>query len=268
MKAKFLSAVVFALFLTVLFPMSAFATNSSTTAESVTTSSTTATAPTPAKTTKTTTTTTLVISTSPTNSLGSISFKTSNSKRVAVGKSTSLYITVKDMPGSVATSFNCSNTSIASIEKVSNTCVKVYGLKDGEVVITASAGGKTAKYNLVVGTAATTAAAPVGDTAVTSAPIDPSLDVEIDLYTSNDSQLSQYIAQKKQTDTASIIMGIIGWAIILTGFGVILSVMFRNRSPRMNLYPGSRRRFNTGVTRGNRRKRLLPDHEYRSLKRY
>lgn len=255
--------------LSVLLALSIPAVSASASSGTPTTTTTTASAPTQTKTTKTTvSTTTLVISNSPTMSLGSITFKTSNSKRVAVGKSTSLYITIKDMSGSVSTSFSCSNTSIASIEKVSNTCVKVYGLKDGEVIITASAGGKTAKYTLIVGDAAPTTGSAAAVGATTATTLDPSLNVTVDLYSSDDSQLAQFIENKQQEDAGSIIMGIIGWAAIITVLGLVLSVMFRNRSPKMNLYPGSRRRFNTGFYRGNHKKRLLPDHYYRDIKRY
>lgn len=249
-------------------------TTTTTTTATTTTTTTVAKPPSQTKTTKpSTTTTTLVIAESPENSLGSIAFKTSNSKKVAVGKSTSLYITIKDMPGSVSTNFSSSNPSIASIEKVSNTCVKVYGLKDGEVVITASAGGKTAKYSLLVGAAAsTTASANAGAANVTDVsgapPADEGYDVEIDLYSEDNSQLAQYIEQKQQDDAGMVIIGIIGWAAIITACGIVLSVMFKNRTPKMNLYPGSRRRFNTGVYIGSRKKRLLPDQYYRNNKHY
>lgn len=181
-----------------------------------------------------------------------------------VGKSTYLYITIKDMPGSVKTTFSCSNTAVASIELVNNTCIKVYGLRTGEVVITATAGGKSAKYNLIVGDADVTATVdPVGGEVTTTAP-----DVTVDIYATTNSALDDYLEKKERNDTATVIIGIIGWTAIIIACSVVLSVMFRNRSPKLNLYPGSRRRFNTGGYKGNQRKRLLPDQYYRNIRKY
>ena len=212
-----------------------------------------------------TTTTSYVISTSPSESLGSVTFKSSNSTRVEVGKSTTLYITIKDMSGSQATTFSCSNTSVASIEKINNTCVRVYGLKDGEVVISATVGGKTAKYSLLVGSAQATSGNGAGAAATQSSGY---ADLDIEFSTLGQDQLSQYIEQNKQDDAATIIMGIIGWTAIISLFSLVLSVIFRNRSPKMNMYPGSRARFNTGSYTGKQKKRLLPDHYYRSIRKY
>lgn len=223
------------------------------------------------ETTTSTTTTTLNISTSPSTSLGSITFKTSNSKRVEVGKSTQLFITIKDMSGSITTTFSCSNTAIATIEKVNNTCVKVYGLKNGEVVITATAGGKADKYTLIVGDSSATATAGTDGAAT---PTSAYIGGEIDYFSENEhsseyrANMRKYIEEKNQSDALSILIGVVGWAAIIAMCGVVLSVIFRNRSPKLNLYPGSRRRFNTGGYRGNQRKRLLPDHYYRNNKKY
>lgn len=241
-----------------------------TTTTTTTTTETTTTSTAAAPTSKATTTTALPVETSPSASLGSISFKTSNSKAIEVGKSTFLYITIKDMSGSTTTTFTCSNTSIATIEKINNTCVKVYGLKDGEVVITAAAGGKTAKYTLLVGntaseTTAHAAGGAVSEETTTTLPAS----MEMDLYSlKNDSELAKYIEQNKQNNAGTIILGVIGWAAIIALFGTVLSVIFKNRTPRMNLYPGSRRRFNTGVYHGNKKKHLLPDQYYRELRKY
>ncbi|MBQ9994402.1 MAG: hypothetical protein IJP17_06795 [Clostridia bacterium] len=274
------SLLIFMLALALLtFPITAYATEGGTTTTSKATTTTTTTATTTkkttttttttttSKTTKTTTTTTLVISQSPENSLGSITFKTSNSKRIEVGKSTALYLTIKDMPSSINTVFNCSDASIVSIEKISNTCVKVVGLKEGEVVISASAEGKTAKYNLIVGGADMTAAGGADTNATTTNAADY---VDINLFDGYETELSQFIKEENQNSATSVIFGIIFWAAIVTVFGVILSVIFRGRNPssKINLNPGSRRRFNTGGYRGNYRKRLLPDHYYRSIRKY
>lgn len=221
-------------------------------------------APSDSTTTKTPTSeTTYPVSTSPEISLGSVTFKSSNSTRIEVGKSTTLYITIKDMPGSETTTFSCSNTAVASIEKINNTCVKVYGLKDGEVVISATVGGKTAKYGLVVGAAKQSDA--VGGI---TTPTTIGGNVEIDLSNLGSDQLSQYIEQNQKDDAATIIIGIISWTAIITAFGTVLSVIFRNRTPKYNTYPGSRARFNTGGYTGKQKKRLLPDHYYRSIRKY
>lgn len=210
----------------------------------------------------------------PTNgdeTLGSVSFKTSNSKRVPIGKNTTLYVTIKDMTGAVTTVFTCSNTSIASIEKISNTSVRVYGLKAGEVVITATAGGKTAKYVLIVGDeeTTTTAAAVIENpgAAPTTAPENLE-NVDVDLFSEYDDKLAAYSAEQKKADAGSIIVGVIGFAAIIGGLGTVISVMFSNRSPKLTLYPGSRRRFNVGGYHGKKRRRLLPDQYYRRIHKY
>jgi len=243
---KFTAAVLAFIMLAAAFPFTAGATagGTSTAGESTTTS--------------------YVISTSPSESLGSVTFKSSNSTRVEVGKSTTLYITIKDMSGSQATTFSCSNTSVASIEKINNTCVRVYGLKDGEVVISATVGGKTAKYSLIVGNAQVTGSAGVGAVVTTAS----GYDVEVEFSNLGQDQLSQFIEQNKKDDAATIIMGIIGWTAIISIFSLVLSVIFRNRTPKMNMYPGSRARFNTGSHNGKQKKRLLPDHYYRSIRKY
>lgn len=221
-------------------------------------------APADGTTTKTpTSSTTYPVSTSPEISLGSVTFKSSNSTRIEVGKTTTLYITIKDMPGSETTAFTCSNTAVASIEKINNTCVRVTGLKDGEVVISATVGGKTAKYGLVVGAAKPQDAVGGVTTATTLAD-----NIEIDMSNLGSDQLSQYIAQNQKDDAATIIIGIISWTAIISAFGAVLSVIFRNRTPKYNTYPGSKARFTAGGYSGKHKKRLLPDHYYRSIRKY
>lgn len=255
LKLKTAVLFIMVLLIAAVFPMQVFAAapGSDSTA-----------APANDTTTKTpTSSTTYPVSTSPEESLGSVTFKSSNSTRIEVGKSTTLYITIKDMPGSETTAFSCSNTAVASIEKINNTCVKVYGLKDGEVVISATVGGKTAKYGLIIGAAQATNAVGGATTAPTI-----SGNIEIDMSNLGNDQLSQYIAQNQKDDAATIIIGIISWAAIITAFGTVLSVIFRNRTPKYNTYPGSRTRFNTGGYTGKQKKRLLPDHYYRSIRKY
>jgi len=247
---KFLSVVLVLLMVIMAMPMQVGATGGNSTAGG----------------SSSTTSTSYSISTSPSESLGSVTFKSSNSTRIEVGKSTTLYITIKDMSGSQATTFSCSNTSVASIEKINNTCVRVYGLKDGEVIISATVGGKTAKYSLIVGSAQ-----PTNDTAgivgggVTN---NASGDIELDFSTIGQDQLSQFIEQNKQDDAVTIIIGIIGWTAIISIFSLVLSVIFRNRSPKVNMYPGTKARFNNSGYSGKHKKRLLPDHYYRSIRKY
>lgn len=257
LKLKAAVLIIMALLMTTVFPMQAFAVAPGTGSDSTA-------APADSTTTKTpTSATTYPVSTSPEASLGSVTFKSSNSTRIEVGKSTTLYITIKDMPGSETTTFACSNTTVASIEKINNTCVKVYGLKDGEVVISATVGGKTAKYGLIIGAVQSQGA--VGGVTTTQT---MNGNIEIDMSNLGSDQLSQYIAQNQKNSATGIIIGIIGWTFIISTFGMVLSVIFRNRTPKYNTYPGSRARFNNGSYTGKQKKRLLPDHYYRSIRKY
>lgn len=209
-------------------------------------------------------TTVTSVATSPSESLPSIKFSTSNAKRIEVGRSTTLYVTKKNMKDPSTTVFSCSDSSIARVEKESDNHCRVHGLKTGEVVITATAGGVSDKYVLYVGDESATAnsTTATGETAVTSLP-------PIDYLSENDERiLDKYIIENKSSSAIDYLIGIIGWAAIIGLCALVLSVMFRNRSPKLNLYPGSRRRFNTGGMRGNQRKRLLPDHYYRNNKKY
>ena len=205
----------------------------------------------------------LVIATSPSENLASISFSTANSKRVEVGKATTLYVTMNNIQSSSSLEFFSSDPSVARVDKDGNDRCKVHGLKIGEVTITARVGSMEATYLLYVGDESVTAG---GTTTTASVQFAPG---EIDYFSDSDREiLQQYITDKKNDDAISYMIGIVGVAIIIGLCGLVLSVMFRNRSPRLNLYPGSRRRFNTGGCRGNQRKRLLPDQYYRNNKKY
>ncbi len=206
-----------------------------------------------------------------------MTFKASNSKRVPVGKTTTLYLTISDISGNYSTVFTVDDTTVVSLEKINNQSVKVTGLKPGSVVVTAFIEGRTAQYTLAVGDAVATqptqAPQTPADPNAPDAPEDGEItdeeigeEIELDLFsTPENDQLAEYIEESQQTSAGDMLLGIIGFAAIFGGFGVVLSVIFRNRSPKLNLYPGSRRRFNTGGTSGGkRRKRLLPDHYYRS----
>lgn len=212
------------------------------------------------------------------NAGGTVAFKASNSKRVPVGKTTTLYLTIDGVSGSVNTEFSVSDDTVASIEKINNQSVKVTGIKEGSVVITATVSSRVAEYSLAVGSAqqTTSTAVPQGDGTTSeepqggeSEPASSQEDWEIDLFASKENdQLQEYIEQTQQSSAGDIILGVLGFAAIFGGFGLVLSVIFRNRTPKLNLYPGSRRRFNTGGYKGKRRKRLLPDHYYRNSKKY
>ena len=205
----------------------------------------------------------IVVATSPSESLASITFSTANSKRVEVGKATTLYVTMNNIQSSSSLEFFSSDPSVARVDKDGSDRCKVHGLKIGEVTITARVGSMEATYLLYVGDESVTAG---GTTTTAAVQFNPG---EIDYFSDSDKEiLQQYIAEKKNDDAVSYMIGIVGIAVIIGLSGLVLSVMFRNRSPRLNLYPGSRRRFNTGGYRGNQRKRLLPDQYYRNNKKY
>ena len=206
----------------------------------------------------------VVIATSPSESLASITFSTANSKRVEVGKATTLYVTMNNIQSSAAVEFFSSDPSVARVEKDGNDRCKVHGLKIGEVTITARIGSMEATYLLYVGDESVTA----GGTTTTAAVIAGNHG-DINYFSESDqSVLDKYIVEKKSDDAVSYLLGVIGVAVIVGLCGIVISVMFRNHSPKLNLYPGSRRRFNTGGYRGNQRKRLLPDQYYRNNKKY
>ncbi len=220
-----------------------------------------------AATTTTTTTTSpdgVVIATSPSGNLASLTFSTANSKRVEVGKATTLYVTMNNIQSSSSVEFSSSDPNVARVEKDGSDRCKVHGLKKGEVTITARIGSMEATYLLYVGDESVTAPDTTTTAAGSGAPVG-----DIDYFSDADlAILEQYIVEKKSDDAISYLVGIIGIAVIIGLCGLVLSVMFRNRSPKLNLYPGSRRRFNTGGYRGNQRKRLLPDQYYRNNKKY
>lgn len=206
----------------------------------------------------------VVIATSPSENLASITFSTANSKRVEVGKATTLYVTLNNISSSSTVEFYSSDPAVARVEKDGGDRCKVHGLKIGEVTITARVGSMEATYLLYVGDESVTA----GGTTTTAA-VATGVPGDMDYFSDMDqSILDQYIVEKKSDDAVSYLFGVIGIAVIIGLCGLVLSVMFRNRSPKLNLYPGSRRRFNSGGYRGNQRKRLLPDHYYRNNKKY
>lgn len=207
----------------------------------------------------------VIIATSPSESLASITFSTANSKRVEVGRAVTLYVTMNNIQSSASVEFYSSDPSVAQVEKDGSDRCKVHGIKNGEVTITARVGSMEANYLLYVGDESVTA----GGTTTTAANVQNTQVGSFDYFSESDeSILQQYIVENKTSDAISYLAGVIGIAAIIGLGGLVLSVMFRNRSPKLNLYPGSRRRFNTGGYRGNQRKRLLPDKYYRINKKY
>lgn len=207
----------------------------------------------------------VIIATSPSENLASITFSTANSKRVEVGRAITLYVTMNNISSSAEVEFYSSDPSVGRVEKDGADRCKVHGIKTGEVTITAKVGSMEANYLLYVGDESVTA----GGTTTTVAAVQNAQPGSMDYLSDLDqSVLQNYIVEKKADDAISYLVGIIGLAVIVGLSGLVLSVMFRNRSPRLNLYPGSRRRFNTGGYRGNQRKRLLPDQYYRNNKKY
>ena len=218
------------------------------------------------------------VSSNPQATLGSITFSSSNAKRVSVGKSTVLYLSIKDMGYSYFTEFESSDPKIASASYIDNRAVKVVGLKKGVVTITAtvdsSKGVKVAKYELIVGDAEdvpsdtvsdATESKPEGGGIVTDEDND-----DIDLFSSTDDpMLIAYAESRRSNNATSILMGLIGWVIIILAVVYVFSVIIRNRTPKLNVSPGSRRRYSAGGSGAMRSgNRLLPDKYYRNLKKY
>ena len=80
----------------------------------------------------------VIVSSNPQETLGTVGFSESNTRRITVGKSTVLYLTIKDMGYNYQTTFESSDTSIATVKKIDNRAVRVVGLKSGIVTITAT----------------------------------------------------------------------------------------------------------------------------------
>lgn len=209
--------------------------------------------------------------------LGTVTFSASNAKRIAVGKSTVLYLSIKDMGYSYYTEFASSDTKIASVSYIDNRAVKVVGLKKGVVTITAtvdsSKGVKTAKFTLTVGDAddvssdavsVESESEPEGGGIVTDEGED-----DIDLFSSTDDpMLIAYAESRSDNNATSILMGLIGWVIIILAVVYVFSVIIRSRTPKLNVSPGSRRRYSAGGSSSRSGSRLLPDKYYRNLKKY
>ena len=220
----------------------------------------------------------VIVSSNPQETLGTVSFSESNTKRITVGKSTVLYLIIKDMGYNYQTTFETSDPTIATVKKIDNRAVKVVGLKSGTVTITATVPkSKTvtvsAKYVLEIGEGDGSSES---DTDGTSSSVgggilrDDDDNTDLDLFSSTtDPMLLEYAKQQRGSGAASLLLGIIGWGLIIFAVGYVFSVVIRNRTPKMNVSPGSRRRYSAGGSGSLRSgSRLLPDRYYRNLKKY
>ncbi|MBQ5544058.1 MAG: Ig-like domain-containing protein [Clostridia bacterium] len=219
-----------------------------------------------------------IVSSNPQETLGTAGFSDANTKRIAVGKSTTLYLTVKDMGYRFSTTFASSDKSIATVTQVDNRAVKVVGLKSGVVTITATVEAnnketKVAKYTLVVGdgelTSDSAASEPVSDGGA-GIVTGYENDNDLDLFSSTDDpMLIAYAKSRTNANASSLLIGLIAWIFIISAVVYIFSVIISLRTPKLNVSPGSRRRYSTGGSDSLRsRNRLLPDKYYRGLKKY
>ena len=220
----------------------------------------------------------VTVSSSPQETLGTVGFSESNTKRITVGKSTVLYLSIRDMGYDYRTQFETSDKTIATVQKIDNRAVKVVGLKSGTVTITATIPKSetvtlSAKYVLEVGERED--AASEGQTETASQNVggivdDASDNTDLDLYSSTaDPMLLEYAKSRRNGSAASLLLGLIGWGMILFAVIYVFSVIIRSRTPKLNVSPGSRRRYSAGSS-GSLRSggRLLPNKYYRNLKKY
>ena len=228
----------------------------------------------------------VTVSSNAQETLGTVSFAQANTKRIAAGKSTVLYLTIKDMGYNFATTFESSDTSIVTVTMMDNRAVKVVGLKSGTVTITAtvdsnSKGIKIARYVLEIGEGTGTGVGIVSETPpgnnTASAQEDGNggiitdfNDNDLDLFSSaNDTALVQYAQQQRNSNATSLLIGLIGWVMIIMGGVYVFSVVIRSQTPKMNVSPGTRKRYSTGGSSSLRSgSRLLPNKYYRNLKKY
>ena len=220
----------------------------------------------------------VTVSSNPQETLGTVGFSESNTKRITVGKSTVLYLTIKDMGYNFQTTFETSDATIATVKKIDNRAVKVVGLKSGVVTITATVPkSKTvtvsAKYELEIGEGdAVSSLAPAGESSsIEGGGImdDVSDNTDLDLYSSTtDPMLLEYAKSQRSSGAASLLLGLIGWGLIIFAVGYVFSVVIRSRTPKLNVSPGSRRRYSAGGSSVRSGNRLLPNRYYRNLKKY
>ena len=226
----------------------------------------------------------VTVSSNSQETLGTVGFAQANTRRIAVGKSTVLYLTIKDMGFDFSTTFESSDETIATVTMLDDRAVKVVGLKSGTVTITAkvdsrSKGLKISRYVLEIGDGGSDTASQGG--AVTESGdsqenggvgivTDFGEDNDLDLYASTtDPQLLKFAQQRRSGNATSLLLGLIGWSVIIIAGVYVFSVLIRSRAPKMNVSPGSRKRYSAGgsssLHAGNR---LLPSKYYRNLKKY
>lgn len=221
----------------------------------------------------------VTVSSNPQETLGIVVFSDANTKRITVGKSTVLYLTIKDMGYKFNTTFETSDPEIASVKKIDNRAVKVVGLKSGTVTITAIVPkSKTvtvsAKYVLEIGEgdAVSSETSPDISSSQNGGGIinDTSDNTDLDLYSSTtDPMLLEYAKKKRTSNAPTLLLGIIGWGLVLFAVFYVFSVVIRSRTPKLNVSPGSRKRYSAGSSGSLRSgNRLLPNKYYRNLKKY
>lgn len=220
------------------------------------------------------------VSSNPQETLGTVGFAEANTKRIAVGKSTTLYLTIKDMGYSYGTTFTTSDKSIATVEQINNDAVKVVGLKSGTVTITATVSpkgeksDKVAKYVLIVGdgeaTSDITQSNTDSDADETGGGIITDFnDADLDLFSSTtDPMLIEYAKARSNTNATSLLLGLIAWIFIISAVVYVFSVVIGLRTPKMNVSPGTRKRYSTGGSSPRAGNRLLSDRYYRNIKKY
>lgn len=220
----------------------------------------------------------VTVSSNSQETLGTVIFSDANTKRITVGKSTVLYLQIKDMGYIFDTQFESSDTAIATVKKIDNRAVKVVGLKSGTVTITASIRKSetvslSAKYVLQIDEGDAASQSPADNTSsITGGGIidDTSDNTDLDLYSSTaDPMLLEYAKNQRSNNAATLLLGIIGWGLVLLAVGYVFSVVIRSRTPKLNVSPGSRKRYSaSGSGRIRNGSRLLPDKYYRNLKKY
>lgn len=282
-------------------------TKKTTTPSSTTTTSHSTTATTTASATNNTTTPTST-SSNKTTATGKkkLAFKEDNKKEVEVSRSVVLYITSTGI-NNLNTEFTCSDTSIATVLKINDSSVRVFGLKNGEVTVTAISNDIKAKIRIKVGTgtAANTTTTPPDEDAPPTPETPPNniLFVSSEENTASapendgkkeisDEELFGNLQTESKLKPATVVTAVIWWGIILLGAVVVTVIVLNNNTGKMRLKRSSvstysiklggagRRRMYSGLSSGhtarrrrgrkkaNERKRLLPDRYYRHLRKW
>ncbi len=219
----------------------------------------------------------VTVSSNEQETLGTVGFADANTKRISVGKSTTLYLIIKDMGYDFSTTFETSDKSVATVEQIDTRAVKVVGIKSGTVTIYAtvysSKGEKKAKYELIVGDSEVSDSTQ-GDTASDDQQTDVGIitdynDNDLDLFSSTtDPMLIEYAKARSNTNATSLLLGLIAWIFIISAVVYVFSVVIGLRTPKMNVSPGIRKRYSTGGSSPRAGNRLLSDRYYRNIKKY